>query len=162
MQRFDLDRKIFNNEVKLITDSSIQLLQANRVSTMVLERNQRVNVTCMTRISCNDYHYDIEFMTNTSDAYRIDSYSPDRSKCSLSFNEQFELSKSLIVERAQSNASRIQCQVKFGDDFSKASEEFFYIISRNHSSYSLVFSSFFSLRSVFIYIYFLLHNNNIK
>lgn len=139
VQRFRLNRKPFKR-VEIVKNKNILLLEAidGTAATMVLERDQLVNFTCKAKMSCiTDFGYDFNFLTNTTDIYRID-YRPNYEECvkeraQNSNSPQYEFKKSLIIEKAKASSAFIQCQLVFGggEFHLNKSQTFFYITTRN-------------------------------
>lgn len=95
---------------------------------ILVKKGQYLNLTCYATVGCNDINYDIFFLTNSSDAYDIKMNVPDRSKCLINFNEITNFTKSILFNSFNTNATRVQCGIRF-DQFKVDSPEYFVYFS---------------------------------
>lgn len=92
---------------------------------ILVEKNQQLNLTCIASVGCNDINYDIHFTTDSKDAHKVIMNTPDRSKCLINFNEYTNFTKSIIFSSMNTNATKVNCDIRFGPELKTESPSYF-------------------------------------
>jgi hypothetical protein len=117
VQKYDLHRKTHNTKISIKTTDGIEPVPHNNMFNIVIEKNQRLNLTCLATVGCNDIKYDLKFTTDITDRTRIITNPPNRTKCVTNFNDIAYFSKTIMFDKISKNGSQVQCEIDFGMDF---------------------------------------------
>ena len=121
-QRYELHRKTHTTKISVSASGGFEQISSGQGHyNLLVNKNQRLNLTCNATVGCNDIGYDIFFSTNSSDEYKVILNPPERTKCLVNFNEIAYFSKTITFEKVTANSTQVQCEIRFGADFKTTS-----------------------------------------